>query len=107
MTLHCSDCGGALQWYIVCHNPKKRQVALIIEVIGGFFLLMIGSFFMWDPLALYTDTFAFPVGGAETLHPIRGFTIGRFLMGAGLIPTYVTPFPFQILQLVVGIPLFL
>ncbi len=94
-------------WQNTPIDRRLRQVALSIAIIGGLFLLVIGPFFFWDPLALYTDTIAFPAGRTEYLYPIRGFTIGRMLMGAGFIETFVSPFPFQILQLIVGLPLLL
>jgi uncharacterized membrane protein len=94
-------------WQQTPIDHRRRQVALSIGVIGGLFLLLIGPFFLWDPRAFYTDTFAFPAGRAEFLYPIRGFTIGRILMGIGAIPNFVAPFPFGILQLIVGLPLLL
>jgi hypothetical protein len=64
-------------------------------------------FILWNPQALYIDTLAFPAGRADILYPIRGFSIGRLLMGAGVIPTFVSPFPFQLLQMTVGLPVLL
>jgi hypothetical protein len=85
-------------------NEKMRHLFMTAGLIGGIVFLTALPFAIWDFNAFYTDTFAFPAGRAEYLYPIRGFTIGRLLMGAGIIPTFVSPFPFQWLQLLVGLP---
>ena len=86
---------------------KLRNTALSVAIIGVWILVVALPFFLWAPQAFYTDTLAFPAGRAEILYPIRGFTIGRLLMGVGVIPTFFAPFPFQWLQLLFGLPLLL
>ena len=87
-------------------QQKVRNVILSMAIIGGILLVVCLPFLIWDAQAFYTDTFAFPAGRAELLYPVRGFTIGRLLMGAGIIPTFVSPFPFQLLQIGIGLPVF-
>ncbi len=96
--------------YVWKQNPRQRrwrQTFLSVAMIGFILILSCLPFVLWDWQNFYTDTFAFPAGNAEYLYPIRGFTVGRLLMGAGIIPTFVSPFPFQIMQLAIGIPLLL
>lgn len=87
-------------------QPDKRltRMATAVGVIGGVMAVTAVPFIIWNPQAFLTDVLAFPAGRAELLYPIRGFTIGRLLMGAGIIPTFVSPFPFQLLQVVIGLP---
>ena len=85
-------------------SQRWRSIIWSLAIIG---LIVLGTalpFLLWDPQALYVDTLAFPAGRAGILYPIRGFTIGRLLMGAGVIPTFVSPFPFQLLQMIIGLP---
>ncbi|MBK8935544.1 MAG: DUF2029 domain-containing protein [Chloroflexi bacterium] len=87
-------------------QPDKRlpQLATAVGVIGGVLAVTAVPFIIWNPQAFYTDVLAFPAGRANLLYPIRGFTVGRLLMGAGIIPTFVSPFPFQLLQAIIGLP---
>lgn len=94
-------------WQETPASRRWRQVAVSAGLAGGIVLLVILPFFLWNPQAFYTDTFAFPAGRAALLYPVRGFTIGRLLMGAGIIPSFVAPFPFQLLQALFGLPLLL
>ncbi|RMH01016.1 MAG: hypothetical protein D6706_02565 [Chloroflexi bacterium] len=87
-------------------TPEKRgqQLVKVAGLMSGIVVFSVLPFALWNFDAFYTDTFAFPAGRAEFLYPIRGFTIGRLLMGAGVIPTYISPFPFQWLQILGGVP---
>lgn len=87
--------------------PDRRwwQVIVSLGIIGGIVLLSVLPFVLWNFDALYTDTLAFPAGRAAYLYPIRGFTVGRLLMGTGVIHSFVEPFPFQLLQAILGLPL--
>lgn len=88
-------------------QPDKRLLRLVtaVMVIGGILLVTAVPFILWNPQTFYMDVFAFPAGRAELLYPIRGFTVGRLLMGAGIVPTFISPFPFQSLQAVIGLPI--
>ncbi len=88
-------------------QQKVRNVIVSMAIIGSILLVVCLPFLIWDAQAFYTDTLAFPAGQAELLYPVRGFTIGRLLMGAGIIPTFVSPFPFQLLQIIFGLPVFI
>ncbi len=94
-------------WHVWEETPtpvRLRKTIRLVALMGGVALLIILPFFLWDPVSFYTDTVAYPAGQVENLYPIRGFTIGRLLMGAGIIPTFFAPFPFVLLQLLFGVP---
>jgi hypothetical protein len=94
-------------WQQTPHQQRLKQVTIAASVVCGVAILVILPFFLWNPQAFYVDVLAFPAGRVENLYPIRGYTIGRLLMGAGIIPTFVSPFPFQLLQIFVCLPLLL
>lgn len=92
-------------WQYASVNERAKQLLTAVVLIGGIILCSALPFAIWNFTAFYTDTFAFPAGRVEFLYPIRGFTVGRLLMGAGIIPTHTSPFPFQWLQLLIGVPM--
>ena len=69
--------------------------------------LVILPFALWSLPDFITDVFAFPGGNVEHNYPIRGYTLGLFLVGAGVVDSPLDPFPFWILQLLFGLPLLL
>lgn len=91
-------------WQTSQPDQRLKRITTAVGVLGGILFVTAVPFVIWNPQAFYTDVFAFPAGRAELLYPIRGFTVGRLLMGAGIIPTFVSPFPFQLIQAVVGLP---
>jgi hypothetical protein len=80
---------------------RYAVVALVIAVA------LIGPFALWSLSDFMTDVFAYPGGGVENNYPIRGFTVGVILLAAGVITSPLDPFPFWLLQLLVGLPLLL
>lgn len=91
-------------WQAIQPDKRLARMATAVGMIGGILFVTAVPFIVWNPQAFYTDVIAFPAGRADLLYPIRGFTVGRLLMGAGIIPTFVSPFPFQLLQAVIGLP---
>jgi hypothetical protein len=94
-------------WEQSTPTQKWQSTLIALTLIGIIVFVVTLPFILWNPQALYIDTLAFPAGRADILYPIRGFSIGRLLMGAGVIPTFVSPFPFQLLQMTVGLPVLL
>jgi hypothetical protein len=92
-------------WQVSPPSRRLRQVILSAIIIGSILFISVLPFLIWDYHAVYMDTIAFPAGNAPLLYPIRGFTVGRLLMGTGIIPSFVSPFPFQLLQILFGVPL--
>ena len=82
---------------------RTAAVAAIIFLILGIFFIL--PFLLWDSKAFLTDVLAYPSGTIEINYPIRGYNLGIFLVGVGLIDSLFSPFPFWLLQALVGIPL--
>ncbi len=90
-------------------NSQRDKLKQNLAVAVGIFLILviifIIPFLIWDAKAFLTDVLAYPVGTIEVNYPIRGYTLGIFLVGVGIIDSLFSPFPFLLLQAVVGIPL--
>ena len=87
--------------------PTRRmqelfKVSLIIALIMIIGLL---PFVAWNPSSFIEDVFTYPSGGVDINYPIRGYTIGVLLLGAGIIASPLDDFPFSALQLIFGLPL--
>jgi hypothetical protein len=83
-------------------NRKLMQTAVIIGLV---MVIIILPFFLWSPSDFIADVLAYPGGSVDTNVPIRGYTVGVLLVGAGFIASPADKFPFWILQLVFGVPL--
>lgn len=87
-------------------RDKSRQItALVIGILAIVTMLFIVPFLIWDVKAFLTDILAFPIGAIEVNYPIRGYNLGIFLVGTGIIDSIFSPFPFWPMQALVGIPL--
>lgn len=75
--------------------------AALFAIVCGLLILPIA---LWNLPAFWNDVFAYPSGNAAINYPIRGYTVGNLLVGAGLIESALDPFPFWILQLLIGVP---
>jgi hypothetical protein len=82
-------------------QTMTKLAALVAVVVA----IVVGPFAFWNLSDFVKDVFAYPAGNVEINYPIRGYTIGVLLVGAGLIPSPLDPFPFWIMQLIVGFPL--
>src|SRR5690606_1762472 len=67
--------------------------------------LVVLPFALWSLPDFITDVFAYPGGNVEHNFPIRGYHLGVFLLGIGVINSPLDSFPFWILQLLFGLPL--
>jgi hypothetical protein len=86
----------------------KRQVLQVTKLVGVsavVALLITAPFALWDLPAFVTDVFSYPAGSVAVNYPIRGYTVGTLMVGAGLIKSPLDKFPFWVLQLILGIPL--
>ncbi len=75
--------------------------AAIFVLVFGLLILPLA---FWDLGAFWSDVFAYPSGNAAVNYPIRGYTVGNLLVGSGFIASPLDPFPFWILQLLIGLP---
>lgn len=88
--------------------PIETRIRQTIKYCGIIVLLMIiviGPFALWDLSSFVTDVWLYPSGAVAINYPIRGYTVGNLLVGSGVIGSSLDPFPFWLLQLVVGLPL--
>jgi hypothetical protein len=96
---------AAWLFYSLPASSRFKQLAIYGAVTILVVAVIIGPFALWDLQHFVTDVFAYPGGSVDVNYPIVGETIGVLLVGAGIIPTPYDPFPFWILQLLLGIPL--
>ncbi|MFH1900156.1 MAG: hypothetical protein ABIJ83_02715 [Patescibacteria group bacterium] len=69
-------------------------------------VLLFGFFIIWDFGAFFEDIYKYPAGALATSYPINGMGFSVFLVAAGFIKSCRDYFPFIIIQLMAGIPLF-
>jgi hypothetical protein len=94
-----------LLYQILPRATRVRQTLRYLAVIALIVVAIIVPFALWSLPDFIADVFAYPGGAVAANYPIRGYTIGMFLLGTGLISTPLDPFPFWILQLGFGVPL--
>ncbi len=98
-------------WFIVpfffaylFYAPFKRDWRdLMRRVLLPFVIplaLTIAPFLLWDARAFIDDTLIYP---AATF-PIAGYGAGQLLLMLGVLPSDTAPFPFFVLELLVGMP---
>jgi hypothetical protein len=68
--------------------------------------VIVGPFLAWDARAFIDDTFLYLIGATEHSWPIRGMGFSTLLLATGIVDSVDTRFPFFVLQLLVGLPLF-
>lgn len=89
----------------VSGGHQIRQVTKLLGVSVAVALLITAPFALWDLPAFVTDVFLYPAGSVSVNYPIRGYTVGTLMVGAGLIKSPLDKFPFWVLQLILGVPL--
>lgn len=94
--------------YLYDYLPASRRVQDILKasgIIAAVALIVLVPFMVWNPAAFIEDVFRYPAGGVAVNYPIRGYTLGVLLVGAGIINSPLDNFPFTLLQLFFGLPL--
>lgn len=86
-------------------SQRLRQVLSSAAIIGAVMLIVTAPLALWNLPAFVMATILYPLGLTGVNVPIRGYTVGILLRGAGMIPSYTASFPFWILQGFLGIPL--
>ncbi len=98
---------ASLVWQMIPADERKSTIIKMIGVMAIFPIMFLIPFFLWDPNAFLTDVFSYPAGNVPYNYPIRGYTLGVFLVGFGVIEDPLDSFPFWVFQLVLGVPLLL
>ncbi len=87
------------------HDKRIGQVVKYLFIAGCVAALIVVPFALWSLPDFIDDVFAYPGGAVTVNYPIRGYTVGVLLVGAGFIESPLDPFPFWILQIIVALPL--
>lgn len=69
--------------------------------------VVLTPFLIWDTQAFVEDTIYYILGVSEYSFPIRGIGFSYFLASSGLLPSYDTSFPFVLISLIFGLPVFI
>jgi hypothetical protein len=80
--------------------PLLAWIGLLMVIAGA----ILSPFFFWNPTAFIDDVFRFQVGLTEHGYPIRSLGFGGLALALGWIPSNVSPFPFEWLQVLFGLP---
>jgi hypothetical protein len=94
--------------FIYNFSAPTRRIQELFKVSFIIALIMIIGllpFVAWNPSSFIEDVFTYPSGGVNVNYPIRGYTIGVLLLGAGIIASPLDDFPFSVLQMIFGLPL--
>ena len=94
-----------LMWEMLSAENRLRDLMKIAGIIGLLMVAVVGSLALWNLPAFIQDVLAYPSGNVPVNYPIRGYTLGVLLVGAGLISSPLDSFPFWIFQLLLGLPL--
>ena len=70
-------------------------------------LIVLVPFLIWDAHAFVEDTIYYILGVGEYSFPIRGIGFSYFLASSGLLPSYDASFPFLLISLSFGVPVFI
>lgn len=84
----------------------KNTVRNFLPFIITFFAI-ISPFLLWDYRSFLDSTIFYLSGSAPNSYPISGYGFGKLLNQLGVIKDIHQYFPFHIVQLLIGLPLFL
>jgi len=87
---------------------KTRSLTKTIKLIAPFFLTFLTivlPFFLWNTKAFMDSTIYYLSGKTEHSYPISGYGFGKLLNQLGFIKDVHKYYPFEIWQLLIGLPL--
>jgi hypothetical protein len=67
--------------------------------------ILVGPYLIWDWYALYEDVWRWSSGQGETGYQIWGWGASNFVLGLGLVEDRFGQWPFQLVQLLLSVPL--
>ena len=97
-----------LPFYFAFIYFKNKSISMTLKDISIFivtFISIILPFFLWDPKAFLDSTLFYLSGNITHGYPISGYGWGMILTQIGIIKDANQYYPFQIWQVLVGIPL--
>jgi hypothetical protein len=86
-----------VRWYFVL---KKTWLLPVV------FLAIMLPFILWNPLAFYQDTYAYPAGTLTTSYPINGYGVSVLFYKMGLVKNLTDYLPIWVIQIPISLLLF-
>jgi hypothetical protein len=94
----------AAAWASRDYVSLVRRVFPLVAVLALVWSALILPFALWNLNAFVDSIFLYPVGRGDHGYPIVGVGLGGLGVALGWIPSQVSPFPFEQLQLLFGLP---
>jgi hypothetical protein len=69
------------------------------------FIVIVGPWLVWDPVALFDDVWRWSAGTSATPYQIRGWGLSNFILAFSLVPDRLAYWPFWMIELLVATPL--
>lgn len=86
----------------------SERVLFLAKNVGGFIILFLGvsaPFYLWSPMSYIASTISYLSGNTAHSYPISGYGFGMILNQFGFIKDVHPYYPFQVWQVIVGLPL--
>lgn len=97
-----------LPFYLAYLFFKKKNFLTTIKLLVPFIItvgVIIGPFLAWDAKAFLDSTIFYLSGNTPNSYPISGYGLGMLLYQLGIIKDLHQYYPFQIWQILIGLPL--
>jgi len=75
-------------------------------LLPAIFLVLMLPFIIWNPLAFYQDTYAYPAGTLVTSYPINGYGLSVLFYKLGLVKNLTDYLPMWVIQIPITLLLF-
>ncbi len=89
-----------LRDYVGLVKRALPYVAVLVLISSA----IIVPFLLWNPAAFVNSVFLYPVGQSDHGYPISSVGFGGLALALGWIPSNTSPFPFEQLELALGLP---
>jgi hypothetical protein len=92
--------------------PRQSALKVILQLLKRtyllpvIFLLIMLPFILWNPVAFYQDTYAYPAGTLTTSYPINGYGLSVLFYKMGLVKNLTDYLPMWVIQIPITLLLF-
>jgi uncharacterized membrane protein len=93
--------------YLFSKTKSIKKTVLNMVPFALIFLLCVLPFYMWDQKAFLDSTIGYLNGSVAHSYPVSGYGLGAVLLEFNIIKDKFAYYPFDIWQLVIGIPVLL
>ncbi len=90
--------------FLYFRNRNIKDVTKNLSLFAVTFFAIVVPFFMWDAKGLLDSTIFYLSGNTPNSYPISGYGLGMLLNQLGFIRDINVHYPFQIWQVLIGIP---